>query len=126
MGKVVRGVEQVVAPVPPQPAHVLEDGVDVLDLLAGGVGIIKAHVAVSAVFGGEAEIEAGGLGVPDVQIPVGFRREPGDNVAAELAGLVVVGDYGADEVMPGGVGFSRLRHSLSYSDPYVGAHSRAP
>jgi hypothetical protein len=65
-----------------------------------------------AIIGCEAEVQAGGLGVANVQVAIGFRGKAGYHIAAEFTCLVVVGDYGAYEVMPGGgFGFSRLRHS---------------
>ena len=102
MLEVVGCVEQVVAPVPTQPTDIFQDGVDVLHLLPGRVGVVEAHVAVPAVLGGQPEVEAGGLGVANVEIAVGFGREPGDNIAAELSGAIVFGNDGADEVGAGG------------------------
>ena len=55
--EIVRGVEKVVAPIPTQPAHVLHDGVHVLNVLSAGVGVVEAQVADAAfILGGDAEI----------------------------------------------------------------------
>ncbi len=58
-----------------QPAHHLDDRLDVLHLLLLGVGVVEAHVADAAVLLGEAEVQADRLGVADVQVAVGLRRE---------------------------------------------------
>ena len=95
--EVVRGVVQVVAPVEAQPAHVALDGVDVLLLLLHRVGVVEAEVAVAAELLRDAEVQADGLGMADVQVAVGLGREAGDDaVVAPFA--QVGGDDVADEV----------------------------
>ncbi|MPN27220.1 hypothetical protein SDC9_174648 [bioreactor metagenome] len=54
--KIVRTVGQLV-PAVPQPADVLHDGVHILLVLFGGVGVVKAEVALAAVFFGDAEVD---------------------------------------------------------------------
>ena len=108
-----------VAPVKAHPAHALENGVDVLLVLLDRVGVVKAHVAVAAVVLGKPEVEADALDVPDVQIAVGLRREPGvDGHALELTTLgdVLVNEI-MDEVLRHG-GFQLFWHvnSLLYLD----------
>jgi hypothetical protein len=56
--------------------HILYDRFDVFTFFFGGICIIEPQIAQASVLGGDAEIEADGLGVPDVQIAVGLRREP--------------------------------------------------
>ena len=51
------------------------DGIDVLVLLLGRVGVVVAQVALAAVLCGDAEVQADRLGVADVQVAVGLRRE---------------------------------------------------
>ena len=43
--EIVGGVEQAVFPIEAQPAHVLHDGVDVLGLFFGRIGVVEAQVA---------------------------------------------------------------------------------
>ena len=81
--EVVGGEVEVLAPVPPEPADVFHDAVDELLLLLGGVGVVEAHVAASAVLLGQPEIEAHGLGVADVKVAVGLGGEACHNVPAE-------------------------------------------
>ena len=76
---VVRGVVLAVVPVEAEPADVVLDGVDVLDVFLDRVGVVEAQVAVAAVLGRDAEVEADGLGVADVQVAVGLGREARDD-----------------------------------------------
>ena len=64
---------------------VLLDGVYILGVLLGGVGIVHPQVAQAAELQGGAEVDAQGLAVADVQVAVGLRWEPGvDRHALEL------------------------------------------
>ena len=95
--KVVGGEEKAVAPVVAQPVDILLDGLHVLHVLLGGVGVVHAQVAQAAVFLGGAEVHEDRLGMADVQIAVGLRREPGvDGHALELTTL---GDVLVNEIM---------------------------
>ena len=109
--EIVGGVEEIVAPIKTQPLHVGEDRFDVLDVLAGGVGVVKPHVAAGApVLLADAEVEADRLGMADVEVAVGLGREPGHHAAVVGAGGLVLVDDGADEI-GGGFGGSRGRVS---------------
>ena len=66
-------------PVETEPVDIFLDGVDVLDVLLDRVGVVEAEIAVPAELDGNPEVQADGLRVPDVQVPVGFRREPRDH-----------------------------------------------
>ena len=81
--EVVRCEVEVLAPVPTEPADVLQDAVDELLFLLGGVGVVEAHVAAAAVLLGQPEIEAHGLGVADVKVAVGLGGEACHDVPAE-------------------------------------------
>ncbi len=67
------------APVEAEPAHVLLDRLDVLELLLDRVGVVEAQVAAAAELGGDPEVEADRLGVADVEIAVGLGRKAGDD-----------------------------------------------
>ncbi|MPM93206.1 hypothetical protein SDC9_140342 [bioreactor metagenome] len=73
--EIIRSVIHVI-PCKAEPAHVLHDGIDVFDILLGGVCIVKAQITCAVVFEGHAEVDADGLGVPDVQVAVGLGRKP--------------------------------------------------
>ena len=96
--EVVGGVVEAV-PLEAQPAHVRHDGVDVLLLFFFRVGVVEAQVGLAAELVGQAEVEADGLGVPDVQVAVGLGREARlDDRVAVLLGLQVLDDDVADEI----------------------------
>ena len=77
--EVVAGVVQVLGavgdPAEAQPAHRVEDRIDVLLLFLFRIGVVEAHVADAAVIAREAEVEADGLGVAEVQVAVGLGRK---------------------------------------------------
>ena len=75
--KIVRAVVEPVVPVEAQPVDVLLDGVYVLGVLLGGVGVVHPQVADAAVLLRRAEVDGQGLAVADMEIAVGLRREPG-------------------------------------------------
>ena len=66
-----------VTPLVAKPLDVLFDGIDVLHVLLGGVGVVEAQVAHTAMLGGDAEVEADGLGVADVKVTVRLWGEAG-------------------------------------------------
>ena len=81
-----------------QPPDVFLDGVDVLDVFFGRVGIVEAKVAGASGLLGDPEIQANGLGMPDMQVPVRFRRKARRHPSAVLPRRQVVGDDRADEI----------------------------
>ena len=85
------------APVEAHPADVGLDRLDVLLLLLGRVGVVEAQVATPVELLGDAEVEAHGLGVADVQVAVGLGRKAGDHLRLP-AGRQVGADDVADEV----------------------------
>ena len=95
---VIRRVVLAAVPVEPQPLDVFPDRVDVLNVFLDRVGVVKAQVAVAAKFGGDAEVEANRLGVPDVQVAVRLGREARDDLAAVGAGGDVGGHNLTDEI----------------------------
>ena len=78
--EVVRGVEQVLAPVEAQPADVGLDAVDVLLLLLERVRVVEPEIAGATELGRDAEVETDGLGMADVEMAVGLGWEPGDDL----------------------------------------------
>ena len=104
--EVVGGIAEAL-PVEAEPAHVLLDGVDVLLLFLLGVGVVEAQVGFAAELVGQAEVEADGLGVADVQIAVWLRRKAClDDGVAVLLRLQILDEYLADEVGGTRGGFS--------------------
>ena len=64
-----------VGPAGDKPVHVLGDGIHILDVFLGRVGVVHAEVADAAELAGDAEIEADGLGVADMEVAVRFGRK---------------------------------------------------
>ena len=77
--EVIRRIVKVLAPIEAKPADVALDRIDILLLLLRRIGVVKAEIATSAEFLGNAEIQADRFGVPEMQIAVRLRREPGDD-----------------------------------------------
>jgi hypothetical protein len=99
--EIIGGVEVFLAPVEAEPLHAILDRVDILLLLLLGVGVIEAQVAVAAVLGGDAEIEADRLDVTEVQIAVRLGRKARADPRIKPRGQVGLDDL-ADEIAGGG------------------------
>ncbi len=73
--EILRGVAHFTGPFEAQPFDVAFDGVDVFLIFLGRVGVVKTQVRDAAELLGQAEVDADRLGVADVQVAVGLRRE---------------------------------------------------
>ncbi len=92
LAEVVGGVAEAL-PVEAEPADVFLDGVDVLLLFFFGIGVVEAQVGLAAELVGEAEVEADGLGVADVEVAVGLGWKAGlDDCVAVFFGADIFGD----------------------------------
>ena len=80
--------------------NILLNGVYEFLVLLGGVRVIHPQVAQAAELLRRAEVDGQRLAVPDVQVAVGLRREPGvDGHPLELAaGADVLLDESVDKV----------------------------
>jgi hypothetical protein len=94
--KVIRAIA-VLIPIEAQPVDILLDGLHILHVFSGGVGVVHPQVAFAAKFFRRAKIDAQGLAVADVQIAVGLRRESGVDMVA-LAFLQVLADKVLDKI----------------------------
>ena len=95
--EVIGGVEEALAPVESEPVDALDDRVHVLDVFLGRIGVVEAQVARAAELLRDAEVQADGLGVPDVEIAVGLGgKSRGDAVV--LPGSEVVRHDLSDEI----------------------------
>jgi hypothetical protein len=98
LAEVVGGVAEAV-PLEAEPADVGLDGIDVLLLFFFRVGVVEAQVGLAAELVGEAEVDADGLGVADVEVAVGLGGKAGlDLGVAVLFGAHILGDDVAEEV----------------------------
>ena len=87
------------SPVEAEPANVALDGVDIFLLLLGRICVIEAQMTAAAEFLRHAEVQADRLGVTDVQVSVGLRREACHHTRVAVRGEVS-GDDIANEVAP--------------------------
>jgi hypothetical protein len=72
--EIVRGIIDV-APVESEPLDVVEDVVNILCVLLGGVGIVKTEVTHPVVVFCYTKVHADGFGMSDMKITVRLRRE---------------------------------------------------
>ena len=95
--EIIRRVKQ---PIPPEtePLHVLHDGVDVLGIFLFRIRVVEAQVGLAAKLVGKSEVEADRLGVSDVQISVGLRREASLHTPVVLIRLQVFEEAFANEI----------------------------
>ena len=77
--------EAVVGPAVDEPLHIGDDGVDVFGVFLDGIGVVEAQIALAVVFAGDAEIQADRFRVADVEVAIGLRREPGDDLSVFMA-----------------------------------------
>jgi hypothetical protein len=77
-GRLALGLEAkaVIGPGANEPFDVFGDGVDVLHVLLGRVGVIHPQVADAGELAGDAEVQANGLGMADVEVAIRLGREP--------------------------------------------------
>ena len=94
----VIGSIQLRGPTEPEPADIVLDGRDVFDVLFRRVRVIEAEVAGAAVLFSDAEVQADGFRVTDMQVPVRFGREARANTAMVFPRSHIVGDDATDEV----------------------------
>ena len=84
--EIVGGEKHVVAPVESKPADIFLNRLYVFRIFRRRVRIIHAEMTDPArLLAGNAEVEADRLGMPDMEIAVGFRRKTSDHPAAMFA-----------------------------------------
>ncbi|OPZ55414.1 MAG: hypothetical protein BWY89_01356 [Bacteroidetes bacterium ADurb.BinA012] len=84
LAKIVRSVVFPVFPGKSKPLDIFLDGINILHLLFGGVGVIKPQVTLSAILFGHAEVKADRLCMPDMEVTIRLGREAGMNTAIVL------------------------------------------
>ena len=100
--KVVRGKEGPLAPVIAQPAHVRLDGRDELQVLLEGVGVIETQIAMTRIVQRQAKIQDDGLGMTNVQIAIGLRREAREDTRMFTTGQILLDDLANEIGFPRG------------------------
>ena len=117
--EIVRGKQRLLAPIESQPAQVLLNGVDIFLFLLDRIGVIQSKIAATAKFTGHTEVQRDRLGVPDVEIAVGFGWKSRDHRIFAPGRKVVANDI-ADKVIRafalGSLGFRiALSHLVRFS-----------
>ena len=74
--EIIGGIEDL-TPFESEPCDIAFDGLYVLGVLFGGVGVIKTQVTNAVVFLGDPKVHAYGFDVADMQVAVRLRRETG-------------------------------------------------
>ncbi len=109
--EIIRGIEQVVAPIVTEPVHIGLYRVDILLLFPGRIGVVEAQVAAAGELLRDAEIERDRLGVADMQVAVRFRREPGHDLLVSACVEIGLDDV-ANEIASRVRRYRFSRHSL--------------
>ena len=92
--EVVGTVVETIIPVKAQPTDIFLNGLDILGVFLGRVGVIHTQVAQAAVLFGGAEVDIQSLAVTDVQVAVGLGRKTCVDLFHLAGGKVFI-----DEVM---------------------------
>ncbi len=81
--EIVGGIEEAIFPVEAQPVDIVDDRFNIFEGFAARVRIIHPQIAGALILCGDAEIEADGFGMPDMEISVRLGREAGGHTALE-------------------------------------------
>ena len=116
--EVIAAVKDAAVGVGAQPVQVLQNAVDILDVLAGGVGVVQPEVELAAVRFGDGPVDIDGLGAADVQVAVGLGRETGMDLADLALGQVGVNDLGQKVFVSHSSDSPSYRHLCSFIMSY--------
>ena len=95
--EIIRCPAHLAVPLEAQPAHILLDRLRIFLAFLFRVGVVEAQVAFAVVILRQAEIQADGLGMADMQIAVRLGREARDDALVLAAGQIGIDDA-ADEI----------------------------
>ena len=99
--EIVAGVQRLPIDREAEPCDVGDDAVDEAGVLGIGIGVVETQIADAAELVGDTEVDGDRLGVADVQVAVGLRRESRLHPTTERA-LLVVGAYEVAHEVGGG------------------------
>ncbi len=91
--EIITGIIKTVLPVVTQPVYVFFDCLNIFRILFLRICVIKTKIAGTPEFLGRTEIHDKCLGMSDMQIAVGLRRETSIESSSILAGLKVCLDF---------------------------------
>jgi len=79
-----------ISPLESEPLDIFLDGFHIFHVFFGRVGVVETQVTYSTIACGYPKIQANGLGMTDVEITVGLRRETGLDFSSVFTFLQVV------------------------------------
>ena len=77
---------QTVFPIRTQPLHIVEDRLDKFRIFFRGIGVIHTEIELATVFDCSQIVHVNSFCMADMNISIGFRREPGNDFSAVLPG----------------------------------------
>ena len=95
--KIIGSKEQPVLEVGSQPFYICNDGFHIFGFFLRGIGIVKTEVEFSSILLCKTIVQKNGLGMSDMKIAVGLRREPGLDVVIYSLRQILV-DFLFDEI----------------------------
>ena len=81
-----------------EPANIFFDRFNKFGVFLLRVGVVEAKIALAAKLFGDAEVQANGFRVADMEVAIGLRRKPGLNLSIIFTASDIVSDDLADEV----------------------------
>ena len=96
--EIIGSVKLTIAPVATKPANIFPDGLHVFRVFLGGIRIIEAQIAESVELFRHAEVQADGLGMPEVKVAVRFGWKPRMHFPIETARGIICHNLCADKI----------------------------
>jgi len=125
--KIIRTIIETVSPVKAQPVDILLDGIHILCVLLGRVGVIHTQIADAVVLFRRTEINGQRLAMSDMEVAVGLWREPGVHLFPRTApaGLQLLFNDAMNKIGAHGL-FRHGIHSLQESSKPVDRNRKTP
>ena len=96
--KIIRSVVKMLAPIEAQPFHRIEYGIDIFRILFNRISIVETHMANTAIVPCQAEIQANGFSMTDVQVTIRLRRKARRDFAGVFVDAIVFVDDVAQKI----------------------------
>ena len=96
--EIIGSVEFTIAPVTAKPADIFPDGLHVFRVFLRGIRIIEAQIAEPVELLRHTEVQADGLGMPEVKVAVRFGWEPRMHLPVKTARGIVCHNLCADKI----------------------------
>ena len=90
--EIVAGIVDV-GPLETEPFDIILNALDIFRILFDWVGVVKTEVTDTVIFLGQSEVDGNGLGMSDVQLPIGLWWETGLHPTAVFAFCQVIDHF---------------------------------